>query len=41
MSRTALITGSSNGIGYELARIHAEHGDNWFLLQEINASWMN
>lgn len=32
MSRTALITGSSDGIGYELARIHAEHGDNLVLV---------
>lgn len=32
MGRTALITGSSNGIGYELAGIHAEHGDNLVLV---------
>jgi uncharacterized protein len=32
MSRTALITGSSNGIGCELAKIHAEHGDNLVLV---------
>jgi short-subunit dehydrogenase len=32
MGRTALITGSSGGIGYELARIHAEHGDNLVLV---------
>ena len=32
MSRTALITGSSGGIGYEFARIHAEHGDNLVLV---------
>jgi len=28
MNKTALITGASNGIGYELASIHAEHGDD-------------
>ena len=32
MTRTALITGSSNGIGFELANIHAEHGDNLVLV---------
>jgi uncharacterized protein len=32
MTKTALITGSSNGIGYELAKIHAEHGDNLVLV---------
>lgn len=28
MKKTALITGASGGIGYELATIHAEHGDD-------------
>lgn len=32
MSRSALITGSSNGIGYELAHIHAEKGDDLVLV---------
>jgi uncharacterized protein len=32
MSRRALITGSSGGIGYEFARIHAENGDNLILV---------
>ena len=32
MNKTALITGSSNGIGLELARIHAEKGDNLVLV---------
>ena len=32
MSETALITGSSNGIGYELAKVHAEKGDNLVLV---------
>jgi short-subunit dehydrogenase len=32
MSKTALITGSSNGIGLELARIHAEKGDNLIIV---------
>ncbi len=32
MDKTALITGSSNGIGYELAKIHAEKGDNLVLV---------
>ena len=32
MNKTALITGSSNGIGYELAKVHAEKGDNLVLV---------
>jgi uncharacterized protein len=32
MNNTALITGASNGIGYELAGIHAENGDNLVLV---------
>jgi uncharacterized protein len=32
VKKTALITGSSNGIGYELARVHAENGDDLVLV---------
>ena len=32
MNKTALITGASGGIGYELARIHAESGGNLVLV---------
>jgi hypothetical protein len=32
MNKTALITGASGGIGYELARIHAEQGGNLVLV---------
>jgi hypothetical protein len=32
MGKTALITGSSNGIGYELAKVHAEKGDDLVLV---------
>jgi uncharacterized protein len=32
IARTVLITGSSNGIGYELAKIHTENGGNLVLV---------
>ncbi len=32
MNKTALITGSSNGIGLELAKVHASKGDNLVLV---------
>jgi uncharacterized protein len=32
MSKTALITGSSGGIGYELAKVHARNGDDLVLV---------
>jgi short-subunit dehydrogenase len=32
MNKTALITGASNGIGLELAKVHAKHGDNLILV---------
>ncbi len=32
MNKTALITGASSGIGLELARVHAKHGDNLVLV---------
>jgi short-subunit dehydrogenase len=31
MRNTALITGSSGGVGYELAKVHAKSGDNLVL----------
>lgn len=36
MSKTALITGASSGIGYELAKVHAEKGDNLVLVARSN-----
>ena len=32
MRRTALITGASNGLGVEFAKIHAAKGDNLVLV---------
>ena len=32
MSKTALITGSSGGIGYELAKVHAKNGGDLVLV---------
>lgn len=32
MKRTALITGASSGIGYELANVHARNGDNLVII---------
>ncbi len=32
MKQTALITGASNGIGLELAKIHAQTGDDVVLV---------
>lgn len=32
MGKTALITGASNGIGLELAKVHAKNGDNLVLV---------
>lgn len=32
MKKTALITGSSGGIGYELAKVHSENGDDLVLV---------
>ncbi len=32
MKKTALITGASNGIGLELAKVHAQNGDNVILI---------
>ena len=32
MNKSALITGASNGIGYELANIHAENGHDLILV---------
>ncbi len=40
MNKTALITGASGGIGLELAKIHAAHGDNLVLVAR-NLSKLN
>ncbi|MBI3233458.1 MAG: SDR family oxidoreductase [Bacteroidetes bacterium] len=40
MTNTALITGASNGIGLELAKVHAQHGDNLVLVAR-NLSKLN
>ena len=41
---TALITGASNGIGLELAEIHASKGDNLVLvarnISKLNQIWL-
>ncbi len=41
MKATALITGSSSGIGLELAKIHASKGDNLILVARNESSLNN